>query len=278
MNPAPVRTRLDALESVLGPLERELLELQQGTLETSTKSSAVDFVTEADLLAEKWLVCFIRERFPDDSILSEEGTDHAAGKRAGEGFEWILDPIDGTTNFANRMPIWAISAGLRRSGRLVGGLVSGPGLGLRYRAIRGEGASCNGRPIRVNDKTSLAEGLVVTGFPYDRAKRAAPLSRAVEAVLPKVGGLRRLGAAALDFCFLADGRMSGYYEMGLKPWDFAAGSLIAGEAGAVLTDFEGAPLDIFTSRGVVAANPQLHPALLALVAAPMREAAGIDAS
>jgi len=271
-----IKARFDALEGILGALEGELLELQQRPLGIDTKSSEVDFVTEADLLSEKRLLAFIRERFPDDSILSEECGEQAADAPDAASVQWILDPIDGTTNYANRLPIWGISAGLRSGETMVGGFVSAPGMGLRYRAVRGAGATCNGAPIRVNAKTSLAEGIVATGFPYDRAKRAGPLARAVEAILPEVGGLRRLGAATLDFCFLAEGRLTGYYEMGLKPWDYAAGSLIAEEAGARLSDFSGAPLDIFRSSGVVASNETLQAELLRIIGPAMHEASTVS--
>ncbi|MFP4068604.1 MAG: inositol monophosphatase family protein [Opitutales bacterium] len=269
-----VTRRLDSVESMLPGLEKQLLRLQRGTLEIRTKTTGVDLVTQADTTSERILVEHLNEHFPDDAIIGEEGTDQGNHEDADVSFKWILDPIDGTTNFANRFPIWAISIGLRHGDTTVGGLVRAPGLHLRYRAVRGEGATCNGEPIRINDKTSLREGIVATGFPYDRAKRAAPLSRALENILRKAGGVRRLGAAALDLCFLADGRLTGYYEMGLQPWDFAAGVLIAEEAGAMLTDFEGGPLDIFKSAGVVAANPKLHPELLETVH-PMREATAI---
>lgn len=191
------------------------------------------------------------------------------------GFRWVLDPIDGTINYANRFPIWAISIGLLHDGVQVGGLVSAPGLGLQYRAIRGQGASCNGKPIRVNTKQRLVDGVVVTGFPYDRAKRAEPLCAALGNMMRTAGGIRRLGSAAIDFCLVADGRTTGYYEMGLKPWDSAAGTLICVEAGAVVTDLAGEPYDIFTSRGFIATTPAVH-AELVEAAKPMLDAIAIE--
>jgi len=259
---------------MLPDLESQLLAMQKGDLGIVSKSNTFDLVTKADTLSESRLVAFIQEQFPDDMILAEEGSAQVNAEEAGDAFLWILDPIDGTTNFANRLPVWGISIGLMLRSEVVAGIVSAPGLELRFRAAKGAGATCNGEPISVNDKPDIGDGIIATGFPYDRAKRAEPISRTMENILKCAGGIRRLGAASLDFCFLADGRFAGYYEMSLKPWDYAAGSLIAAEAGAVLTDFEGAPLDIFQSAGVVATNGRFHPRLLSEVA-PMIEAAAL---
>ncbi|MEO0508335.1 MAG: inositol monophosphatase family protein [Verrucomicrobiota bacterium] len=266
-----VGERLNAIDAMLPELESELLEIQQGDLSVVTKSNSFDLVTKADTLCEGRLVDFIRERFSDDVILAEEGSSAASAEEAEDHFLWILDPIDGTTNFANGLPVWGISIGLMQHSEMVGGLVSAPGLSLRYRAVKGQGATCNGQTIHVNEKSGMADGIIATGFPYDRAKCAEPICRAMENMLRKAGGIRRWGAASLDFCFLADGRYTGYYEMGLKPWDYAAGSLIAKEAGARVTDFQGEPLNIFTSAGTVTTNGLIHEELL-LAAEPMMEA------
>lgn len=266
-----VAERLDAIEAMLPALEAQLLEMQRGDLGVISKSNSFDLVTKADTLSEGRLVDFIREHFGDDVILAEEGSSAASAEEASDHFLWILDPIDGTTNFANGLPVWGISIGLMHHSKMVGSIVSAPGLNLRYRAIEGGGASCNGQTIRVNDKPTMGHGIIATGFPYDRAKRAEPICRAMENMLRQAGGIRRWGAASLDFCFLADGRYTGYYEMGLKPWDYAAGSLIAQEAGAAVTDFHGEPLNIFTSPGTVTTNGLIHRELLE-AAAPMIEA------
>lgn len=271
MTAPDVSRRLDAVASILPKLSETLLAMQGGDLAVSRKSNAFDLLTRADSFSEATLTGFIHEHFGDDLILAEEGGG-AGPETDPDRYLWILDPIDGTTNYANRLPVWGVSIGLMRASKLVGALVAAPGLGLVYRAIRGEGATCNGKPIQVNGAAAMAEGIIATGFPYDRAKRAAPICRALENLLREAGGIRRMGAASLDFCFLADGRFAGYYEMGLKPWDYAAGSLIAQEAGATLTDLAGGPLDIFNSVGVVASNGRFHEALLS-AAAPMIEAA-----
>lgn len=271
-NKHPASSRLDRIQTILPELGETLLQLQSGDLGVETKSNSFDLLTKADTASEARLSLFIVENFSEDSILAEEGSPESGAAAAKDGYLWILDPIDGTTNFANRLPVWAISIGLMRHKELVGGIVYAPGMDLCYRAEKDTGASCNGQPISVNAKASMGEGIIATGFPYERAKRAEPICRALENMLRQAGGIRRLGAASLDFCFLADGRFAGYYEMGLKPWDYAAGSLVAREAGAKVTDLEGGVLDIFKSPGVVATNGHIHDELL-LAARPMIEAA-----
>ncbi|PXA05635.1 inositol monophosphatase [Coraliomargarita sinensis] len=267
-----VEDRLNQIQAILPSLGEQLLELQTGDLGVLTKSNTFDLLTKADTASEAQLVAFIQENFADDVILAEEGSVASDAQEAGERFLWILDPIDGTTNYANGLPVWAISIGLMQDSEMVGGIVCAPGMGLCYRAVAGAGATCNDRSISVNKKASMSEGIIATGFPYDRAKRAEPICRALENMLRQAGGIRRLGAASLDFCFLADGRYAGYYEIGLKPWDFAAGSLIAREAGAKVTDLSGKSLDIFNSAGVVATNSMIHGELMQ-AAQPMIRAA-----
>lgn len=270
----PVHERLDQIESILPSLGQELLDLQSGDLGIVAKSNSFDLVTKADTASERRLVAFISQQFGEDVILAEEGSPALYVAEGGNRFLWILDPIDGTTNYANGLPVWAISVGLMREGEMLGGIVAAPGMGLCYRAVKGEGATCNGERIAVNKKARMGDGIIATGFPYDRAKRAEPICRALQNMLLQAGGIRRLGAAALDFCFLADGRYIGYYEIGLKPWDFAAGSLIAQEAGARVTDLHCSPLDIFKSVGTVSTNGLIHEELLQ-AAQPMVEAAAL---
>lgn len=264
-----INQRLDAIESMLPDVERFLLELQSGDFRIEMKSNTFDLVTEGDIGCEAKLTKFITEHFPEDDIMGEE----SGGNRpqATDAFCWILDPIDGTTNYANRIPMWAISIGLTFNRKPVGGVVSAPALNLRYRAALNCGATCNGAAIRVNAKAPLGKGVVVTGFPYDRARRAEPLSQALANILREAGGVRRMGAASLDFCFVADGRFVGYYEILLKPWDAAGGWVIAHEAGAKLTDMEGSKLNIFENKGTVVTNGLVHTELLAQIG-PMKNA------
>jgi myo-inositol-1(or 4)-monophosphatase len=268
--PAAVTQRLDAIADRLPDLGSDLLRLQSGDLEIARKSNEFDLVTEADRESEERLTGFITETFPEDRILAEEGSPSTTAAEAGENFLWILDPIDGTTNFAHGLPIWGVSIGLMQASKLVGGLVAAPALNLTYRATLDHGATRNGQPIAVNQHASMGRGIIATGFPYDRAQKTGPICRTLEAILKVAGGIRRLGAASLDFCFLADGRFAGYYETDLQPWDYAAGSLIAREAGARLTDLNGEPLNIFSSQGVIASNGKIHTSLIEATA-PLRE-------
>ena len=262
--------RLNHIESLLPKLESELLAFQENGYHTQTKSNAFDLVTEADLHSEQVLIGAIQEPFPEDAILSEESQESGQGQIT-DGITWIIDPIDGTVNYANGLHHWGISVGICYKQKPVAGIVSAPALKLRYKAISGNGATKNGRPINVSDKKALKQGVVCTGFPYDRSHRAEPLSRALANMLRVAGGVRRLGAASLDFCQLADSTLLGYYEMQLKPWDMAAGLIIAEEAGAKITDFNGKPVNFMTSHGVVVANPSVHQELLALTE-PMLDA------
>ena len=262
--------RIDAIAGVLPELGAELLELQRGELEVGLKSTDVDLVTKADYVSERRLLGCIREWFPEDAVLSEEAGGASEAPGAEERYRWVVDPIDGTVNYANRLPGWAISVGILHGDRRVAALVAGPGTGETFRAVRGRGATRNGCAVGVNGLDALKSGLVVTGFPYDRAERAEPLTRALANFLREAGGVRRLGAAALDFCYVADGRFVGYYETGLKAWDLAAGSLIAEEAGATVTDLRGERLALFGGNGVAVSNGRVHGALLR-AAAPLLE-------
>ncbi len=269
-----VTRRLDAVEAFLPDLEAHLIDLQKGDLDVGTKSTDVDLVTKADYESEAALTAFIQSNFPGDTLLAEEGSTLDASP-ASAGFQWVVDPIDGTVNYAHGLPGWSISIALTWENRSVGGLVSAPVLGHRYRAVQGGGAFKNRELIRVNEFRSLRQGLVVTGFPYDRAKRAEPLARALQNMLHVAGGIRRLGSAALDYCYVAEGVMTGYYEMALNPWDSAAGSLIVQEAGGMVTDLAGGPFDPFTSPGTIASNGHVH-AELVEAATPMLEAIAIE--
>ncbi len=221
----------------------------------------VDLVTEVDERAEGVIGDLLREAFPDHGMLAEEG-----GKLRGEGdSRWIVDPLDGTTNYAHGLPIFAVSIALERAGEVVLGVVHDPMRGETYVAERGGGATLNGEPIRVSETDEPIRALLVTGFPYDRADMPA----AVELfgrLTALTQGVRRLGAAALDLCYVAAGRLDAFYERGLHAWDVAAGSLILVEAGGRITDYRGRDLDLEVGE-VVASNGLLHPVLLEVMAA-----------
>jgi len=206
-----------------------------GALEvTSTKSSATDIVTVMDQAAERLLVDHIRGARPDDGFVGEEGTNEAGSS----GVSWVLDPIDGTVNYFYAIPAYAVSVGVRVNAEVVAGVVSNPATGEVWSARRGHGAELNGRRIRVNPPVALDLAMVGTGFGYESSRRARQAD-VLRAVLPRVRDIRRIGAASLDLCAVACGRFDAYFERGLKPWDLAAGGLIAAEAGAIVGGLHG---------------------------------------
>jgi myo-inositol-1(or 4)-monophosphatase len=222
-----------------------------------TKSSQTDMVSEADREAETAIVEMLRDERPDDALLSEEG----AGGGGTSGRRWVVDPLDGTTNYLFRFPAWCVSVALEdEDGGLVG-VVHSPVTGETFRAERGAGATLNGDRIAVRDGGDLATALVATGFGYDpdvRGGQAQLLTR----VLPQVRDIRRAGAAALDLCSVACGRVDGYFERGVNHWDWAAGALIVAEAGGRVRDLEGG------RPGIAAAGPRLIDQLAELVREP----------
>ena len=239
-------------------LQREALGHVRTGVET--KSTATDVVTATDRASERLIVDGIRAARPDDAILGEEGTLDAGTT----GVRWVVDPLDGTTNFLYGIPSFGPSIAAEVDGVVVAGVVSDTGRGEVFEATRGGGARLDGAPIAVNGHADLATALVGTGFGYDAGRRAAQ-GRTLAQVLPKVRDVRRFGAAAIDLCWLACGRLDAYYERGLAPWDLAAGGLVAAEAGAIvggLDDGEPASGDL-----VVAAAPGLVGPLRAVLAA-----------
>ena len=216
----------------------------------------VDLVTEADEKAEQKIKEVLQEAFPTYEILTEE-----SGRLEGEGEDcWIVDPLDGTTNYAHELPIFAASIALEREGEVVLGVVHDPMAQETYVARRGSGATLNGQSIRVSDTDELIQALLATGFPYDRQDMQPTLDLFGRfAVLSQ--SMRRLGSAALDLCYVAAGRLDGYYERGVWPWDIAAGALILEEAGGKVTDYQGRRLDL-EGREIVASNGRLHPLLI----------------
>jgi myo-inositol-1(or 4)-monophosphatase len=239
----------------------EVLRSGFGREQTVKYKGKVDLVTEVDERAEAVIGEMLRGAFPGYGMLAEEG-----GRRLGEGdSRWIVDPLDGTTNYAHGLPIFAVSIALERAGEVVLGVVHDPMRGETYVAERGGGATLNGEPIRVSDTDEPIRALLVTGFPYDRSD----MGTAVELfgrLTELTQGVRRLGAAALDLCYVAAGRLDAYYEKGLHAWDVAAGSLIIKEAGGRITDYRGRELDL-EGREVVASNGLLHPVLLEAIGA-----------
>jgi myo-inositol-1(or 4)-monophosphatase len=217
------------------------------------KKGVIDLVTEADTASEKVILETILTTFPHHSILAEE-----SGRKIGdERFHWVIDPLDGTTNFAHRLGLYAVSIAFAFEGEEVVGIVLAPASGEMFSAVKGNGARLNGSPIGVSRAGTLADSLLVTGFPYNARERITPLiSRFRECILA-AQGIRRLGSAALDLCYVACGRFEGFWEENLKPWDTAAGVLIAREAGGRVTNFTGAQYNI-EMQEILATNGLIH--------------------
>ena len=223
-----------------------------------TKSTATDLVTEIDRRVERWLVDRIHAARPGAGVLGEEG----AAEAGSSSVRWLLDPIDGTVNFALGHPHYAVSVAVEVDGVVVAGCVRCPEEGETYRAHRGGGAFLGDRRLSGPRAVDLARAVIGTGFGYAVAERARQ-GRIVAEVLPQVGDIRRFGAASLDLCAVAAGRLDGYFESGLNPWDWAAGSLVAEEAGCVVTGEGGGEA---SSALIVAAGPELAPELAGLLA------------
>jgi myo-inositol-1(or 4)-monophosphatase len=232
-----------------GEHQRKLL----GKLETVGKKGAIDLVTEADTAAEKAILDAILAVFPDHAVLAEE-----SGRREGDpDCQWIVDPLDGTTNYAHGLPIFCTSIAFSYKGELSVGAVLNPISGEEFTAVREKGARLNDRPIKVSDNHPLSECLLVTGFPYNFKDIFDSVITRFGNCLKASQGVRRLGSAALDLCFVACGRFDGFWEQNLHPWDTAAGTLIAREAGAVVTDFSGKPFTV-DQKEILAANYRIH--------------------
>ena len=234
------------------------------SLVVDTKSSATDLVTEVDRATEAWLVDQLAQRRPGDDVLGEEGAGHGTSGDTTDTTDtrarvrWVLDPIDGTVNFVLGLPYYAVSVAAEVDGTVVAGAVCNPARGETFHARRGGGATLlrDGRPpqrLTGPRRVPLARAVLATGFAYDAEVRGRQIA-VVAGLLPRVADIRRLGAAALDLCHVAAGRVDGYFEAGLNLWDYAAGALIAAEAGCAVTGLGGRAA---SSRFVAAAGPDL---------------------
>ena len=224
------------------------------------KKSAIDLVTEADTAAEEAIVHVIRSRFPDHEILAEES---GSSGQACE-YQWIVDPLDGTTNFAHQIPVFAVSIGFALRNRVVAGVVLNPANGELFTATAEEGARLNGKTIQVSSVTALQDSLLVTGFPYNVRQLLPEVTRRMQNCLGAAQGIRRLGSAALDLCYVACGRFEGFWEQHLQSWDTAAGTCIAEAAGAVVTDFTSRPYEIGGVE-ILATNGLIHEQMVTLL-------------
>ena len=221
-----------------------------------TKSSPINLVTEIDREAEALVIDTIRARFPGHAILGEEG-----GAQGASTYRWIIDPLDGTTNFVHGLPLFSVSIGLEVAGRMAVGVVYDPSLDECFVAERGAGAFLDGRRLAVSETAELGASLLATGFPYD--VRDTPDNNLAEyaAFTRQNRSVRELGSAAITLAAVAAGRLDGYWELVLGPWDVAAGLLLVQEAGGRVTDLRGDPLDLAAPR-VVASNGRIHEAML----------------
>jgi len=217
----------------------------------------IDLVTEMDRRSEDYLIGQVRAHFPDHAIVSEE-----AGSLDGSTGCWYIDPLDGTMNYAHGVPIFSVSIAYAEGDQILLGVVYDPMQDECFSAELGGGAFLNGRPIHVNAQANLEQAFLVTGFPYDIRRTDFNNIELFGRLLLQAQSVRRLGSAALDLGYVAAGRFDGYWEIRLKPWDLAAGALIAAEAGAVVTSFEGHPQYLRSPYGIVVSNPVLHPQLL----------------
>ncbi len=216
------------------------------------KKGAKDLVTESDTKSERLIIDTIRKVFPSHGILAEESGSNNKGAEC----IWIIDPLDGTTNFAHNLGLFAVSIAFSIKGDIEAGIVLNPVTGELFTAVKGEGAELNGIPIHVSETTSISDSLLVTGFPYN-VKEIKPLQARFFNCLNASQGIRRLGSAALDLCYVASGRFEGFWEENLKPWDTAAGFIIAREAGAMVTDFSGNIFDL-NKNEILATNGLIH--------------------
>ena len=224
---------------------------------------AIDLVTSVDRESERKIVAVIRRHFPGHSILAEEETDVQGAQN---DYRWIIDPLDGTTNFAHSYPQFCVSIAVEHSGRIILGLVYDPIRRECFKAIIGQGATLDGRPIRTSSANELDKSLLATGFPYDHRENADFYLGYFKAFMTRCQGIRRGGSAALDLCYVACGRLDGFWELKLKPWDTAAGALIVTEAGGKLSDFCGTPFSIWGQQ-TLATNSVIHDEMVRVASA-----------
>ena len=232
---------------------------------TVERKGVSDYVSEVDRMAEKAIVETLLEAYPDHAILAEEG-----GAQGQSDYLWIIDPLDGTTNFLHGFPQFAVSIGLQIKGVLNLAVIYDPTRNELFTATRGNGAHLNDRRLRVSKQTRLQESLIGTGFPYRDFTYLDDYLKMFRELLPKTAGLRRPGCASLDLAYVAAGRYDGFWEAGLKPWDIAAGVLLIQEAGGLVTDFDGGE-NYMATGNVVGGNPKVFSQLLQVIQPHMSE-------
>ena len=263
MSPEPtdetyLQTAIDAVRRA-GEIQRQA---SRGTFEIRKKGT-IDLVTEVDVAVERMVRALIAERYPDHDVLGEELGGPGEGERS--RYCWICDPLDGTTNFAHGLPLYCSTIALEVDGELRVGAVYDPTRDELFTAIRGGGAFLNGERIRVSTAATLIDSLLVTGFPYSVQEKLDEMLGLFGRFLSKARAVRRLGSAALDMCYVAAGRLDGFWEEGLNAWDIAGGVLIVQEAGGRITSLDGGPFVLRSGR-IIASNGLLHEEMRAVIA------------
>lgn len=238
----------------------EILRFFQKSFTVSNKEGVNNLVTEADHASEKAILSVIQKKFPDHQILAEE-----SGKLVQDStYKWIIDPIDGTVNFAQGIPLNCVSIGIEYEGEIILGAVYNPHLNEFFLAEKGKGATLNEKPIRVSNKTETIKSCLVTGFPYTYINEPNGPIEVFERFVRKGVSVRRLGSAAIDLCWVACGRLDGFFEQKLEPWDSAAGYLIVEEAGGKVTDFTGQKYSVYQHK-ILATNGKIHGEMLEVI-------------
>lgn len=265
LQPAELLPEISAIARGAGDI---ILRHFAAPIPTSAKGTRIDIVTAADTEAEAYIVGELRRLFPGHHIVGEEGGGQGASA-ASAPYHWFVDPIDGTVNFAAKLPHFCTSIALATPDRQPQlGVVYDPTRDELFTAVRGGGAHLNGQPVRVTQTAELVDSVICSGFPYDRQTNPDNNLREWAAFVVRIRGERRLGSAALDLCYVGAGRLDGYWEKDLKPWDVMAGMLIAREGGGTVTDYAGGdePQRLDRAR-FVASNGRIHAAMLAVLQA-----------
>lgn len=231
-------------------------------IKVRTKTAVFDLVTVADIESEKQVVSFLKKHYPKHNFIAEE---HVYAKKSCD-YTWVIDPLDGTANFAGGMPIFCSSVALMYKNEVIVGAVYDVMRDELFYAQKYEGAFLNGKRIYVNKVSGLDKTILITGFYYSRGREMLHTLEAVKLfLLSHIRGIRRFGAAALDLCYVASGRASGYWEFQLSPWDFAAGSLIVEEAGGIVSGRRGEEISPLQKSFIVASNKKIHPQMLKII-------------
>ncbi|HKI79839.1 MAG TPA: inositol monophosphatase family protein [Ignavibacteriaceae bacterium] len=230
------------------------------TREIEFKTNETNLVTEIDKASEKLITDFIKIKYPSHGILAEE----SGQMKSGTEYMWVIDPLDGTTNFAHGLPVFAVSIGLQKNDKTVAGVVYDVMFDVVYSAEKGSGAFANHNKMIVSKNNILGRSVMATGFPYNVFENPDNLLERFAELTKRVRGVRRLGSAALDLCYTAKGVFDGYWEMNLSPWDICAGMLLVEEAGGVLSNFNNKPIDMNTKK-ILASNGLVHEKMLEIL-------------